>query len=78
MSREELKQRALLQLREWREEDPAYRGIDSLADALDCDQKLLFNWDEATGVLAELQDDGLVDIVGDDSVIAVGRMQWGW
>lgn len=77
MSRKELKQRALIQLREWREEDPAYRGINSLADALDCNQKLLFDWDEYTGVLVELEEDGLVDIVGGECVSAVGRMEWG-
>jgi len=77
VNREKLKQRALSQLREWREDDSACRGIDSLADALDCDQKLLFNWDEDTGILVDLEYEGLVEIIGDDSVIAVGRMEWG-
>lgn len=78
MTNEELKQRALIQLREWREEESACRSIEFLAAVLGCDEKLLFNWDEDTGILVDLEYDGLVEIIGDDCVVAVGRMEWGW
>ena len=75
-----LKQLALAQLREWREEDSAYYGVDALAKKLDCELTELYDWNHDSGVSIELQDEGLVEVIPrehDAACIAIGHMEWG-
>ena len=73
----QLKDRALAQLREWRDEDGnCYQRLERLVGALNCEPEELFDWDNETGVLLELEQDGDVCRIGTNAFIAY-REPWG-
>ena len=71
-----LKNEALSYLRELREQNGnCYHGIDSISAFINCDPEDLFDWENDSGVLLELYEEGLVYKIV-DSFMAAGSMGW--
>lgn len=72
----ELHRRVLRHLRELRNKyGNCYHELDAIAEAVGCDPDKLFETEDNTGVLADLEWDGSVMRAGTD-FIAVGSMDW--
>ena len=80
MTIKSLKVRTLKLLQELREEEGScYYGLNYLVNKLGCDPLELYNWDDDSGVLYELERRGLVSIAHgkEPAFIACGEMDWG-
>jgi hypothetical protein len=74
-----LKQRCLDLLRQKRLDDGnCYHGYRKLADELGCPADELFNWNEDSGVLQELHDDGDVHLIGGRDAAVVAELDGPW
>lgn len=73
----ELHRRAIYCLRELYDDfgSQAWHSLDRIAEELGCDPDLLFEKDDRTGILADLEADGKLMRI-DTDFIAVGRMDW--
>lgn len=77
-----LKQKTLALLRDLRNETPAYYPVAHIAQKLGVEIIDIYDWNNDSGILYELEEEGLVDMVPrsetECSVVATGHMEWGW